>query len=325
MDPIQVLKPKFHVEECLAYSCVLTVSLSIATVLYIIFFAVAPVVANYYEEPMFSPVLRVLGLTVFVQAFSATRTAVVNRNMQFKLLCYCHIAASVISGIVGIVCAYKGFGVWAIVVQRLMHNLLVTGLLFIMVKFRIKWQVSLERMKEILNFSAGVVSASLLYFVTNNLYSAVIGKRYSVTDLGYYSKGNQLPEQFSLYTFSAVSGVLLPTISSYQDDIERVKHIIRKVTAFSTYVIFPLMIGMMLTSEELIVLVCVYLRARNAGSKGQIICFVGVFDIGHRTGQCWEMQSHCDEYQLPKNNRYYRIPFRYIALLVLWCLRFGFT
>lgn len=244
---------KKDVDDC-DYSCVLTVSLSIATVLYIIFFAVAPVVANYYEEPMFSPVLRVLGLTVFVQAFSATRTAVVNRNMQFKLLCYCHIAASVISGIVGIVCAYKGFGVWAIVVQRLMHNLLVTGLLFIMVKFRIKWQVSLERMKEILNFSAGVVSASLLYFVTNNLYSAVIGKRYSVTDLGYYSKGNQLPEQFSLYTFSAVSGVLLPTISSYQDDIERVKHIIRKVTAFSTYVIFPLMIGMMLTSEELIVL-----------------------------------------------------------------------
>lgn len=243
---------KKEVDDC-DYSCVLTVSFSIAIGLYVIFFCIAPFVADYYEEPLFSSVLRVLGLTVFIQAFTATRTAIVNRNMQFKFLCYCNIAASIISGIVGIGAAYVGLGVWAIVIQRLMQNALVTGLLFIKVKFKIRWHVRINRLKEIVRFSIGVVSASLLYFVANNMYSAVIGKRYSVSDLGYYSKGNQLPEQLSLYTFSAVSGVLLPTISSYQDDIKRVKHIIRKVTACSTYIIFPLMIGMMLTSEELIV------------------------------------------------------------------------
>ncbi len=244
---------KKEADDC-DYSCVLTVSFSIATVLYLIFFIIAPFVANYYKEPLFAPVLRVLGLTVFIQAFTATRTAIVNRNMQFRFLCYCNIIASIVSGIAGIIAAYAGLGVWAIVTQRLLQNVLVTGLLFLKVKFRIKWQVSMERLKEIFEFSIGVLSASLLYFITNNIYSLVIGKRYSVTDLGYYSKGNQLPEQLSLYTFSAVSGVLLPTISSYQDDLDRVKHIIRKVTAFSTYVIFPLMTGMMLTAEELIVL-----------------------------------------------------------------------
>ncbi len=244
---------KKNVDDC-DYSCVLTVSFLIATVLYLVFFAAAPFIATYYEESLFCPVLRVLGLTVFIQAFAATRTAIVNRNMQFKLLCWCNIAGSIISGIVGIVAAYAGCGVWAIVIQRLLYNVLVTGLLFFCVKFKIKWQVNIERLKEIIKFSIGVVSASLLYFVANNMYNAVIGKRYSVTDLGYSSKGNQLPEQFSLYTFSAVSGVLLPTISSCQDDLDRVKHIIRKVTAFSTYIIFPLMTGMMLTSEEVIVL-----------------------------------------------------------------------
>ena len=244
---------KKDVDDC-DYSCVLIVSFSMATLLYIIFFCISPLVANYYEEPMFSPVLRVLGLTVFIQAFTATRTAIVNRNMQFKFSCYCNIASSIISGVAGIVAAYAGLGVWAIVIQRLLQNALLTIFLFIKVEFKIKWQIRINRLKEIVKFSIGVVSASLLYFVANNMYSAVIGKRYSVTDLGYYSKGNQLPEQISLYTFSAVSGVLLPTISSYQDDIDRVKYIIRKVTAFSTYIIFPLMIGMMLTSEELIVL-----------------------------------------------------------------------
>lgn len=244
---------KKDVDDC-DFSCVLTVSFLIAALLYIIFFCISPFVASYYEEPLFSPVLRVLGLTVFIQAFTATRTALVNRNMQFKFLCYCNIAASIISGITGIAAAYAGLGVWAIVIQRLLQNTLLTALLFIKVKFKIKWQVRVDRLTEIVKFSIGVVSASLLYFVANNMYGAVIGKRYSITDLGYYSKGNQLPEQISLYTFSAVSGVLLPTISSYQDDVERVKHIIRKITSFSTYIIFPLMVGMILTSEELIVL-----------------------------------------------------------------------
>lgn len=244
---------KKDVDDC-DYSCVLAVSFLIATILYLFFFIISPYVANYYGEPLFSSVLRVLGLTVFIQAFTVTRTAIVNRNMQFKVLCYCNIVASIISGIAGIIAAYIGAGVWAIVIQRLLQNALTTGLLLVKVKFKIKWQLSFERLKQIINFSIGVVSASLLYFVTNNMYSAVIGKRYSVIDLGYYSKGNQLPEQMSLYTFSAVSGVLLPTISSYQDDLGRVKYIIRKVTAFSTYIIFPLMVGMILTSEELIVL-----------------------------------------------------------------------
>ena len=236
------------------YSCVLTVSFTIATVLYIIFFIIAPYVAEYYEEPLFCPVLRVLSLTVFISAFSATRSAIVNRNMQFRFLCYCNIISSIISGAIGIIAAYNGAGVWALVIQRLLYNALLTTLLFIKVRFKIKWMVSIERIKEIVQFSTGVISASLLYFVANNLYGIVIGKKYSVEDLGYYSKGNQLPEQLSLYTFTAVSGVLLPTISSYQDDVERVKHIIRKVTAFSSYVIFPLMVGLMLTSDEMIVL-----------------------------------------------------------------------
>lgn len=244
---------KKNVDDC-DYSCVLMVCISVATLLYCIFFFIAPTVASYYEEPIFCPVFRVLGLSVFIQAFASTRIAVVNRNMQFKFLCHCNIVSSVISGIIGIVAAYVGAGVWAIVFQRLLQNLLLTVLFFAKIKFKIRWLVRFDRLKEILKFSIGVVSASLLYFITNHMYGAVIGKKYSVIDLGFYSKGNQLPEQISLYTFSAVSGVLLPTISSYQDDLDRVKHIIRKVTSFSAYVIFPLMVGMMLISEELIVL-----------------------------------------------------------------------
>lgn len=236
------------------YSSVLIVSFSIAAILYVIFFASAPFVANYYSEPLFSPVLRVLGLTLFIQAFTSTREAIVNRNMQFKVLCFCNITGSTISGIIGIALAYLGFGVWSLVVQRLLQTALVTGLLLLKVRFRIKWSFNVKKIKEILKFSIGVVSASLVYFVGNNMYSAVIGKQFSVTDLGYYGKGVQLPEQISLYTFSGISSALLPTISSSQNDIHRVKHVIRKVTAFTAFIIFPLMMGLALASNELIII-----------------------------------------------------------------------
>lgn len=245
---------KKEVDDC-DYSSAFIASFSIAMVIYFSLFIGAPYFADYYQESMLCSVLRVLGLTVFIQAITVTRTVVVSRNMQFQLLCYCNIISSIFSGFIGIIAALMGAGVWAIVIQWMLQNLLMTILFFKKIKFNIKWKFNLARLKDIMRFSIGVMSASFLYFVTNNMYSSVIGKKYSVTDLGYYSKGNQLPEQICLYTFSAVSGVLLPTISSCQDDLNRMKYIIRKVTAFSTYIIFPLMAGMMMMTEELIVLI----------------------------------------------------------------------
>lgn len=236
------------------YSAVFSVSSSISVLLYIILFFVAPSVANYYKSPQLIAVLRVIGLTFFIQSFTAVRNGIVNRNMQFKLLFLCNTTASVVSGVVGIASAYAGLGVWSLVIQRLTQQTFLTITLFIKVRWTVKWKFDLARIKEMLSFSIGVVGASLLYYLGGNIYSAVIGKKYSVTELGYYDKGNQLPMQFSLYTFGAMSNVLLPTISSCQSDFDRVKRIIRKVVGMTSFLIMPMMVGLALTSREMITL-----------------------------------------------------------------------
>ena len=235
------------------YSAVFSVSSSMSIFLYAVLFFAAPFVAGYYAEPQLTIVLRVIGFTFFIQAFTAVRNGIVNRNMQFKLLFYCNSTASIVSGAIGIVAAYMGYGVWALVAQRLTQQLALTVLLFIKVKWKISWKFNLGRIKEMLKFSLGVVGSSLLNYLGGNIYSVVIGKKYSVTDLGYYNKGEQLPMQFSLYTFGAMSNVLLPTISSCQNDLERVKHIIRKVVVMTSFLIMPLMAGLAITSKEVIV------------------------------------------------------------------------
>ena len=211
------------------YSCVLSISFSIAFVLYTCLFFSAPHISNYYNKPILTAVLRVISLTLFLQAFTSVRTAVVNRNLQFKLLSFCNATGSLISGIIGIIAAYLGLGVWALVIQRLLQVLISNILLFAKVKLKIKPFFDLPKIKELASFSIGVVSSSILNYVGGSLYSIVIGKRYSVAELGYYEKGGQLPMQASLYTFGAMSSVLLPTIASYQNDVEKVKHIIRRI------------------------------------------------------------------------------------------------
>ena len=236
------------------YSAVFSISSSISILLYLILFFAAPAISNYYEQPMLTSVLRVIGLTFFIQAFTAVRNGIVNRNMQFRLLFFCNSVSSIISGVIGIISAYLGFGVWALVIQRLSQQTILTFILFIKVKWKIKWQFDLARIKEMFSFSIGVVGSSLLNFAGGNIYSIVIGKKYSVTDLGYYDKGGQLPMQASLYTFGAMSNVLLPTISSCQSDLERVKRIIRKVVVMTSFLIMPLMAGLALASKEVICL-----------------------------------------------------------------------
>ncbi len=236
------------------YSAVFSISSSMALFLYIILFFCAPFASQIYEEPQLTAVLRVIGLTFFIQSFTAVRNGIVNRNMQFKLLFYCNTAASIISGIIGIIAAKTGLGVWALVIQRLTQQTILTVLLFIKVKWKVRWKFDLGRIKQMLSFSIGVVGSSLLNYAGGSLYSAVIGKKYSLTDLGYYDKGAQLPTQLSLYTFGAMSNVLLPTLSASQSDLERVKHIVRRVVGMTSFLIMPLMAGLAMTSREVILI-----------------------------------------------------------------------
>ena len=235
------------------YSCVFVINCLSSLLLYTILFFSAPLISDYYEKPELIDILRVVSLVLFIQAFATTRNAYVNRNMQFKLAMKCNTVAAVISGVLGICFAYLGFGVWALVFQRLLQQMIITILLFIGVKWHPKFVFNKSKLKSLLGFSAGVVGASLLNYVENCVNSIIIGKHYSVADLGYYDKGNILPEQISLNSFGAMTNVLLPTVSSYQNNIEKLKEVIRKVLKYTSFLMFPIMFGMLMVSREAIV------------------------------------------------------------------------
>jgi teichuronic acid exporter len=235
------------------YSTALYFAMIIAAAQYLIFYLVAPVISDYYNEPLLRDVLRVLTLVLFLNALASVRTAMINRNLNFKLLLTSNLISGILSGGIGIWMAFAGYGIWALVTQKLVQQFLLTVILFSRLKWRPKLTFSWSRAKSLLLFGSKVLGSAIVAFFNDSLFSIVIGKVYSSRDLGFYDKGAQLPKAIAINMGNGISNVLLPTLASYQDEQLRMKNIMRRVIAVSYYVLLPMLTALVIMARPVII------------------------------------------------------------------------
>ena len=178
----------------LDYSNALFLCLAVAAICYVAFWILAPTIAEYYNQSVLVLVLRVQMLSLFLTAFSTVTGAVSIRQFRFRDACIANLIATIIGGTVGIILAYCGMGVWALIVYTLVRDLAGNVFLYLFIRWKIILQVSYERIKALISFSWWLLWASILDFGGNNIYNTVFGRRFSAQDLGYRNKGYQLPE-----------------------------------------------------------------------------------------------------------------------------------
>ncbi len=234
------------------FSSVFYVSLFMAVIIYIILFLVAPYIARFYGEPQIIPVFRVLSITLIFGAFNSIQNAVISRNMQFKKLFLSSTGAIIFSGAIGIYFAYTGFGVWALVVQQLSNQLFVTLILWFTVKWRPRLEFSLQRVKGLFSFGWKLLVSALIDTVYRDLRSLIIGKMYNPAMLGFYNRGQQFPSIIISNINGSIQSVMLPVLSSQQDNKPRVKAIMRRAVVTSSFAIFPMMVGLAIIAEPLV-------------------------------------------------------------------------
>ncbi|MDD2494669.1 MAG: lipopolysaccharide biosynthesis protein [Tissierellia bacterium] len=234
------------------FSSVFYLSFSIALIIYIILFFVTPYIAKFYEIPQITPVFRVLSFTLFFGAFNSIQNAVISRNLQFKKLFFSSTGAILISGIVGIYMAYAGYGVWALVGHQLSNQLFVTLILWLTVKWRPSLLFSLERLKQLFSFGWKLLLSRLIHIIYRELRSLIIGKMYNPAMLGFYNRGELFPSYLVGNIDGSIQSVMLPVLSSQQDNRPRVKDMMRRGIVTSSFVIFPMMVGLAVTAEPLI-------------------------------------------------------------------------
>lgn len=236
----------------LDFSSVFYFNFAVCIVLYVGMFVAAPYIADFYHDTSFIPVIRVISLTVVVSGIKGIQQSYVSRNMLFKSFFFSTIGGTLFSALLGIVLAYAGCGVWALVGQQLSNTCIDTLILWVTVKWRPKKMFSWNRLKALLSFGWKMLASSLLDTVYNNVRSLIIGKMYSSADLAYYHQGKQFPNVIVHNINTSIDSVLLPTMSSVQNDCSRVKHMTRRSIKTSTYVMAPLMMGLAFCAEPIV-------------------------------------------------------------------------
>lgn len=234
------------------YSTVMSMSLAFTCIVYVLIWGLSPVFAGFYESPDLCPVLRVITVLLFFESVSAVIRAKATREMQFKKMTMAGFISNLVSGIIALVLAYKGLGVWALVVQQVMANFVEMIMLIAIFRWKLSFRFSMPVAKGMAKFTVGVLGTSFLDFVGNNVSNLVVGKSYSTKDLGYVNRANILPETIGLNAYNSINSVLLPTLSSRQNSNEEMKMVLRKVMSLTLYVVSPLMFGLMGTANILI-------------------------------------------------------------------------
>lgn len=234
------------------FTSALLVSLILAGVMYGILFLIAPFAASFYKKELVTQVIQVLGLILFLNAFFSVLNAYVTKHMLFKQLFYSSTIANAVSGIVGVIIAVVYASIWSIVAMQLIYQGLVTLILWMMVSWRPKIYFSVQHIKELIKYSWKLVASAFIDNFYDELAGVIIGRIGSPAALGYYSRGNLLPEFVVVNTNGIIETVLLPTLASKQDNIDDVKSIMRVALLTNTYILFPLMVGLGVVATHLI-------------------------------------------------------------------------
>lgn len=230
-------------------------NITISVLLYGILFMIAPLVADFYNEPQLKNLMQVLCLVVIINSFGAVQRALYTANLNFKTQARASVIASFLSGIIGITMAYQGLGVWSLVGQQLTNASLCVLLFWWFSPWRPRLIFSLKSFRQLFAFGSNLMISTLINAVYGNLYQIVIGKIFSASSLGYFSQAKHITHLPSANITGILDRVAYPMLSSIQNDTERLSKNYRTFIRLSAFIVFPAMCGLGAISKPLIELV----------------------------------------------------------------------
>jgi O-antigen/teichoic acid export membrane protein len=238
--------------DSLDYSTVLISSILLSLVMYMVLLFASPYIAEWYSEPQLEVLLRVLALNLFSGAIYSVQIAYISKELNFKYNFYSTAIAIGVSGILGITMALMGFGIWSMIAQQLVNQTLASIILAVMIRRIPMLHFSFKRLKVLFSFGWKVLVSSIVATITENVYNIVMGKFYNTEIAGYYTRGHQFPTVICSSANSTISGVFFPMLSQKQDSIQEVKAVTRMGVMTCSYVLYPLLVGLLVIAEPLV-------------------------------------------------------------------------
>ena len=227
------------------YNTMFMTNMAISIVLYILLFVSAPFVSDFFHRIELTALVRVTGLILFLNALSITQVTILTKNIDFKTKTKASLVSAIISGVIGIVMAFM-------VAQQLSKQLLYTLCLWGLNKWCPKFTFYNDSFKYMWSFGWKLLASGILNNVWNQLYQVVIGRYYTSSTLGHYTRANEYASIFSSNLTSIVQRVSYPVLAEMQEDKKRMVQGYRKVIKVTMFVTAVCMISLGAVSEPLV-------------------------------------------------------------------------
>lgn len=236
------------------YRTVLRFNLLMSIVLYFVLIAVAHPISRLYDTPIILDIAPILFLILPINALCVVQTVMFTREFRFALLSKIVFSASLISGVVAVVMAVTGWGIWALVAQRLLMMGIKAVAFWSIRRWRTDAPVSLAALREMAPFSLRLLLTDLIASIYNNVAQLFIGKMHNTSMLGYYSQAQKLKDLPVISTVQAVQGVTFPALSQLKDNDEKFTAGYLRIVELLSFVLFPVMLCMIAVADDMFML-----------------------------------------------------------------------
>lgn len=234
------------------YSTIFFWNLIFSAFLYIVLYLFAPLIASFYSMPQLSAVLRVMAISLVISGVFAIQRTRLQKKLAFKTIAFCNISAYILGASLAIIMAYNNFGVWSLVVMQISYG----AISIIMFGVATRWVPTLcfskASIKELFGFGGFIMAANILQTICQNLQGIIIGKRFSATQMGYFSQAYKLDQISSHSIPQVIVQVMYPVYSSIQDDKIRLNNMVLMNIRVIAFIIFPILSFLIISAEPLI-------------------------------------------------------------------------
>lgn len=236
------------------YRSVLGFNIVMSLLLYVILVAAARPIATFYGHSEIAAVAPVLFLLLPINSLCVVQTVMFTREFRFALLSKIVFLSSLISGLVAVVMAIAGCGIWSLVAQRLLQMSIKAVAFWWIRRWRSEARFSFEAIRRLAPFSLRLLATDLIAAIYNNVAQLFVGKIHSTATLGFFSQAQKLRDLPVISTVQAVQGVTYPALSTLADDDAKFSAAYLRIVRLLSLVVFPVMLGLVAVAPEMFAL-----------------------------------------------------------------------
>lgn len=257
------------------YSTIFFWNAALSVILYVLLCQASPYIAAFYNVPLLEPLLKTLGLVLILDSLSIIHRNRLRKQLKFKIIALVDVCASLLSVSIAIFSAYKGLGVWSLVVYQLTMSLFRTSGYAILHRWYPSLQFDMKSFKTLFRFGGFLLVSDLLNTLCDNIQGLIIGKKFTPSVMGYYAQAKKLEEVPTTSISSIVAQVTFPVFSALKDEPSMLQAAHRRCIQSSNYLNIPLMVLLIVVAEPLFVLLFTE-KWLSSVPYFRILCFAGL-------------------------------------------------